>query len=228
MRRAARTAKWLLIKRSKTKKQKKDHPETLGLQDHTPREGLHRPGPQLYAMGPHNHGRHGPSDIHMLPNKNIQAPRRHREGETPAHMARPATPARSARACAGPPLPQLRDRARAAEHPPGRRAAQPRGATVRGPQKLRGAPLKRPPTSTTAGRPPHARKRQRPPQAKTQKERRRRIAPQLGIAPGGTNAAQHPTDNAAPGGGTDTRAAQRRHPRWRRCSAPPRRRPRPR
>jgi len=38
-----------------------DHQETLDLQNHAPRKGLQRPGPQLHALGPHNYGRHGPT-----------------------------------------------------------------------------------------------------------------------------------------------------------------------
>ena len=75
----------------------------------------------------------------------IQAPRRHRKGKPPTHLARPTAPAGSARPRAGPTLPQLRDRARPTKHPPGRSAEQQRSATVRGPQELHGAPLKRPP-----------------------------------------------------------------------------------
>ena len=70
----------------------------------------------------------------------IQAPRRHRKGKPPTHLARPTAPAGSARPRAGPTLPQLRHRARSTKHPPGRRAAQLRSATVRRPQKLHGAP----------------------------------------------------------------------------------------
>ena len=39
----------------------------------TTRKGLQSPGPQLHALGPHNHGRHGPRGIvvHVLPNQDI-------------------------------------------------------------------------------------------------------------------------------------------------------------
>ena len=54
----------------------------------------------------------------------IQAPRRHRKGKPPTHLARPTAPAGSARPRADPTLPQLRHRARSTKHLPGRRAAQ--------------------------------------------------------------------------------------------------------
>jgi len=118
-----------------------------------------------------NHGRHGPSDIHMLPNQNIQAPRRHRKGEAPAHIWRAQRRQLEAHAHAQALL--YRNSATALEqlsiHPAAvQRNHGARRYEVR--QKLRGAPLKRPPLSTTAGRPPHAKKDK--PQAKTQKEQR--------------------------------------------------------